>query len=207
MHCHQMLLPGEVVVQRCAIYNVYYISIYLYTWLLTHKVGSQDKACIHTPMHVYTYTPLTKARGEEVHPTQHIRLVMQRGEGGGHTHKRVLRFTATSYLTKSLSLSAPHVIQGSHQTRENLFHGLSKLCHFSWIHYCSPFIAIPYNHSSLLHRHSSFIQCYFHTNIHPFCGHPLNLSNFQSTFLTKFFFFFSIWPNRFNILRIGVRYL
>ena len=97
------------------------------------------KTCIHTS--VQTYSPLILPLGlhrREVHSakTQRARSVTQMGARARVISMRFPRFTpATWYLTKALSLPTPDMIQGSHQMSKNLLQGLSRLHHYSCIHY------------------------------------------------------------------------
>ena len=74
--------------------------------------------------------------------------------------------SVTFMYIKTRSFPVPDLIYKSYQMCGNLFLGFSRPHHYSCIRHCSAFTSIMHNHPSLLYRHSSFIQCSFHT-IHP----------------------------------------
>ena len=134
---------------------------------------------IHTSNKVNTFLSLS------LRPPMHIRSVMLiRWRWGDRTHNRILGFIpTTSHLTHVFSPPASNIIQRITPDTENLPHGLLRPHHYSCIHQCSPFIY--YNYLSMLHRHSSFIQCSFNT-VHPPRSWP---SSQPRNFHIRFYYF------------------
>ena len=60
-------------------------------------------------------------------------------------------------------LLSPDLNKQSQQMGRNLLQGSLMLQPYLCIHRCSPFNHIVHNDPSLLHKHSSFFRCFFHT--------------------------------------------
>ena len=112
-----------------------------------------------------------------MHPAQQcVRSVTQRPRARV-VSTRILRFIPATLYSTYIPFP-PHTSSDPRVTLD-AWRPPQILKAASCIHHCSQFTSIIHNHPSLLHRHSSFLQCSFHT-IHPFPSSQPHIHNIRS---------------------------
>ena len=135
--------------------------------------GELPKQFIHSHAHISHLAPRPR---EEKRSTPHLKTAHQVksrkwGRGGRYYPQQRPTIHPCHFLFTSCPLP-PYTWYDSRvvpDVKEPL-QVSSRLHHYSWNNHCSLFTSITYNQPSLLHKHSSFIQCFFHALFRPSCS-------------------------------------